>query len=357
MICNNKSPRRLIFLTSLLCSLLFFNFAPRPFRTLSFQSCPSQPSHSLNNIFAQSTFTCMQMFSAYNQNRDTDIHKIADYPRGFELRRSARHEFFLAVDKLDSGVLPRTFLKYGLFAPIETAVFDKILPFKSKKANCEPVVIDVGVNIGYLTFKAASLGYEVFGFEPQARLHDLLCLTKKVNSFRSEQIYLYPFGLSSKNTIYDQVNTESWGRAHIIDDSVNNNQKRIFRKTKKIEVHRLDEILSKEVHVQLLKIDVEGHELKVLEGATGILQKGYIKNIVIELTDKYDNILKVWNLLFNDLGYNSTVYCWKEEYENITAIKLASAGDLNLSDYGSFCDTLKCVTDIRSTDCWFRYHG
>lgn len=176
----------------------------------------------------------------------------------------------------------------------------------------------------------------------------------------SEQIYLYPFGLSSKNTIYDQVSTESWGRAHIIDESVEDKQKRKFRKTKnlnKIEVHRLDEILFGEVHVLLLKIDVEGHELKVLEGATGILQKGYIKNIVIELTDKDDNILKVWNLLFNDLGYNSTVYCWKEEYEDITAIRLASAGDLNLSDYGSFCDTLKCVTDMRSTDCWFRHHG
>lgn len=185
MIYNKNFTRRLIFLTSL--SVLFFIYALRPLHTLhtntlSVQSCPSDPNHSLNNIFAQSTSACMKMFSAYNKNRDINIHKIVDYPRGFELRRSTRHEFFLAVDKLDRGVLPKTFLKYGLFAPIETAVFEKILlPSKSKKANCEPVVIDVGVNIGYLTFKAASLGYKVFGFEPQARLHDLLCLTKKVN--------------------------------------------------------------------------------------------------------------------------------------------------------------------------------
>ena len=227
--------------------------------------------------------------------------------------------------------------------------------------NCEPIVVDVGVNIGYLTFKAASLGYKVFGFEPQARIHELLCLTSKVNSFPSGQIYLYPFGLSSKSTVYDQVSTDSWGRAHILDESVDNRRYNKFRKTKnlkKIEVHRLDEILSREVHVQLLKIDVEGHELKVLEGATGILQKGHVKNIVIELShNKHDNIRKVWDMLFNKFGFNSAVYCWKENYEDTNAIKLSSAGYLDLNDYGSFCDSFKCVTDNSPTDCWFRHGG
>ena len=79
----------------------------------------------------------------------------------------------------------------------------------------------------------------------------------------------------------------------------------MLRKTKnleKIEVGRLDKILSGEVQIQLLKIAVEGHELKVLEGAFGILQKGYVKNIVIELTDKDDNIIKIWDVLFNKSG-------------------------------------------------------
>lgn len=137
--------------------------------------------------------------------------------------------------------------------------------------------------------------------------------------------------------------------------------RRALRKIKdllKIEVHRLDEILSREVRVQLLKMDVEGHELKVLEGATGILQKGYVKNIVIELShNKHNNIRNIWDLLFNKFGFNNAVYCWTENYEDTTAIKLSSAGYLDLSDYGSFCDTFKCVTDNHPTDCWFRHGG
>ena len=59
------------------------------------------------------------------------------------------------------------------------------------------------------------------------------------------------------------------------------------------------------MHVQLLKIDSEGYKLKVLEGAIGILQKGHVKNIVIELQhNKHDDIRKVWDLLFNKFSFS-----------------------------------------------------
>ena len=66
------------------------------------------------------------------------------------------------MDSLDSGLLPKNFVNNGIFAPVETAVFDNIL--RKKTVKCKPHVIDVGVNVGYLSIKAAISGYKVIGF-------------------------------------------------------------------------------------------------------------------------------------------------------------------------------------------------
>jgi FkbM family methyltransferase len=49
-----------------------------------------------------------------------------------------------------------------------------------------------------------------------------------------------------------------------------------------VEVTTLDEFLPGEAHVGFLKIDVEGHELKVLEGARRLIDEKRIRDIVYE---------------------------------------------------------------------------
>ena len=295
------------------------------------------------------TSTCKEMIRKAGEFRDNpanQIYKSENYQRGFRIGRSFKDGFFLAVDSLDSGVLPKTFVNNGIFAPVETAVFDNIL--QRKNVKCKPYVIDVGVNIGYLSIKAVISGYKVIGFEPQTRLHDLLCLTKHINGIKDNSLHVLPFGLSSINSTVYQHDTKSWGKAHIRENIVIGKSS---KNMKTIQVNRMDDIVKihDNVQVQLLKIDCEGHELKVLQGAINILKEKRIKNIVIELND---NKIDIWQILSNQLGYDS--FCWEEKYYDIEAINLALTSKLKIEDYGIFCgEALDCVAQKHLTDCWF----
>jgi FkbM family methyltransferase len=52
--------------------------------------------------------------------------------------------------------------------------------------------------------------------------------------------------------------------------------------TARVRVERLDEILGPDLHVGVMKIDVEGHELGVLEGAASLLANRQIRDIIFE---------------------------------------------------------------------------
>lgn len=158
----------------------------------------------------------------------------------------------------------------SFFGDLDPYVTDFIL------RNIEPgdVVIDIGANLGTITLPAASIvGKEgkVIAFEPNKNV--VIALEKSIEENRFINISVINKALSDKDGFMRMViPSQSFGQAKIsVDGSVN------------CEVMKLDNfIIDKVSPIRLVKIDVEGHEAKVLKGSLNFLKEFTPDFIVFE---------------------------------------------------------------------------
>jgi len=177
------------------------------------------------------------------------------------------------------------------------------------------IVLDVGAYIGKYTLKAArAVGEEglVITIEPDPDNYRILLENIKAN-FRK-----------AKNII--ALNIAAWKEDGEIElyrkaSSIGTTTKRKGHKIGKVHSRKLDGIL-KELHlkkIDYLKIDVEGSELEVIEGARETLEQNSVK-IVVEVDKKNEgdikNLLKEveyeYLIVNKGLQYNYA-YCYKRE--------------------------------------------
>ena len=158
------------------------------------------------------------------------------------------------------------------------------------------LIVDVGFHKG--DYSKLFLNYlspkKIIGFE--ASEESYLNYIKKNDS---EHIELFNIGVSSKKgqgelKVYEKDSINSLENLNP-DSSYSKIKNKILRlkiTNKLVELDTLDNLLNKYENIDLLKIDVEGHELDVLEGAKKILPK--IKIIMIEIhhSDQYLNYSK-----------------------------------------------------------------
>ncbi|MDK2460227.1 FkbM family methyltransferase [Aphanizomenon sp. PH219] len=140
--------------------------------------------------------------------------------------------------------------------------------------------IDVGANIGYFTLMGATLvGREgnVIAFEPSPYAYSRLENT--VNKNNISQVSLVQAGLSnSKSTMQLYIPDEKWGN-HSPTIIKNDGGQPID-----IPVFTLDEYLkiNNIMYVDLMKIDVEGFEPNVIQGAREAIESKKIHSILLE---------------------------------------------------------------------------
>jgi len=140
-----------------------------------------------------------------------------------------------------------------------------------KKASDEIVVLDIGANIGNYSKAVLKLSpnAKIFAFEPSS-----IARRDLETSFASEeQVEIFPFALGSSS-----------GRAVLWSDKAGSGlgsltKRRLdhfeidFNVNEEIEISTLDEWnSSRRLRPDLIKIDVEGHELEVLKGGESILK-------------------------------------------------------------------------------------
>jgi len=134
----------------------------------------------------------------------------------------------------------------------------------------DKVALDIGANIGNHSIFFAKKFKKVYSFEPNPVTYEVL----KINSnYAAEYKNVIPvnFGLSDiEGSLPFCINPSNIGGSSIIDE----NSPQIKHSTQ-INVMTLDEFSElKDASVALIKIDVEGHELRVLKGAkTTILRE------------------------------------------------------------------------------------
>ncbi len=139
------------------------------------------------------------------------------------------------------------------------------------------VFVDVGANIGAYTVLASGVnGAHSISIEPVPQTYELLSKNISLNNIGA-LVQTYNIGVGSSEKILrftvnkDSVNhvvleEEQWG-----DDTI------------KVQVRSLDSLLMNCRLPALIKIDVEGFEQEVINGAKLLLQQPALKAVIIEL--------------------------------------------------------------------------
>jgi FkbM family methyltransferase len=139
------------------------------------------------------------------------------------------------------------------------------------------IAFDVGANVGLISAALSKNFEEVHSFEPDPRCHDLFHSNLDANCARN--VKLHKVGLSSKDksqafNLGAELGHSTLEGAHItrLESSICIESRTLDSYAKELGISRID----------LLKIDVEGHELDVLVGATSLLRHKAIHKIIFE---------------------------------------------------------------------------
>jgi len=139
----------------------------------------------------------------------------------------------------------------------------------------DDLFIDVGANVGSYTILACSaIGASAYAFEPIPNTYKRLIENMRLNHLEN-RVKCLNIGVGSEQArIVFTSNMDTTNHALASGEQSDN--------TITIEVSTLDNVLSGESPA-VIKIDVEGYETPVLEGASEILKRRTLHSLIIEL--------------------------------------------------------------------------
>lgn len=141
-------------------------------------------------------------------------------------------------------------------------------------AGSEDVFGDCGANIGIYSVLLGKQCKKVYAFEPSADTYKLLERNIEINGFTN--VSAVRKGVGSKNEeIFFTKGLDTTN--HIVKNAAG-----IEENVEKISVLKLDEYMKDKDAITILKIDVEGSEEKVLEGAGEILASQECNVVIME---------------------------------------------------------------------------
>ena len=200
--------------------------------------------------------------------------------------------FKLKIDPVKDNGVEKSIYYTGTYEAGTLNIFDNLL-------NAGDYFFDIGSNIGLMSiFAAHKVGDNgtVHAFEPEPDTFKILkenCVINKLSNIKINN-----FALGDNDgvaNIYPNLDINR-GASSLVrtDGSIG----------KKIMITTLDKYLSKyEIgSIRLIKIDVEGYELKVLNGATKILSSENAPIICIEYSknvERYERLADVYHFIKN----------------------------------------------------------
>ena len=160
--------------------------------------------------------------------------------------------------------------------------------FLDREIHRGQVVVDVGANIGLVTLHCARLvgAYgRVFAFEPNPETHQLLLdslYTNRMEGLAAEvQVHCAAVG-NSIAPVALNIPTRHRGRASIDARNAQDPDVSVVI----APMVRLDDVFAGVAEINLVKIDVEGAELGVLQGMRSLIDRGKVRMLDLELNAK-----------------------------------------------------------------------
>lgn len=186
---------------------------------------------------------------------------------------------YVWVDPVEA--IGRAIVKAGVFELVVTETLWRL-------ADPGDLAVDVGANIGYMSsvmaLRCGPAG-SVWLFEPHAG--NFRSLERNLEVWRADRrcspFVEFPTALGDAEGFVDVIEPagfkENRGRAMVGETIIASNT--LNRKSTLAAISRLDDVFESKT-VSLVKIDVEGAELRVLHGAQKLLEGGRIRDILFE---------------------------------------------------------------------------
>lgn len=189
------------------------------------------------------------------------------------------YDFKLNVDPVKDNGVERSIYYFGTYEKGTLALIDKLL-------QRGDVFVDVGANIGLMSiFASKKVGQEgrVIAFEPNPKTKTLLERNVALNG--SKNIHVEGFALSNeikRGRIYDRWDINRGGASLIEPDAPTDSYP--------IDETTFSHYFDADEKIKLVKIDVEGYELNVVEGAQQyILNSSSPPSLIVEFSSNRTN--------------------------------------------------------------------
>lgn len=218
------------------------------------------------------------------------------------MKSKLRNQYYEAIRPNYAGIVYNKFQhpilrKYCLF-PNDNAVTQSLIKgflyepymFDFLKDNSINLigtdVIEIGSNNGHFTIEFAELvgnKGRVFAFEPQRIIYQQLCCNVFLNGLDNVFAYQVAIGNEIGKVKFEYLDYFSSGEVNFGDVSVYNEKKSNNKLHEEVIAQTLDSYEFQEV--KIIKIDVQGYESNVIEGALKTIKK-FKPYIFIEIEEK-----------------------------------------------------------------------
>lgn len=160
----------------------------------------------------------------------------------------------------------------------------------------DAVILDIGANIGNHSLYWAGIckANKIYAFEPLPQIYSILQRNIEINDFNNI-ITPYNIGLG---------NTHSVGRINtVVKNNIGGTSIIESERYGGLQIERLDDINLPLEKLDFIKIDVEGFEIKTLEGAVQTIQRFHPPVFVESFPDNIAHVKE----FFAALGYNPAI--------------------------------------------------
>ena len=197
--------------------------------------------------------------------------------------------------------------------------------------NQKNIFFDVGAYIGIITLvfnKYCNKGTEIHSFEPFRK--NFLRLKENINLNKISSIYLNNQALGDKKELVTLEDPKDPGMTKIVKKNFDNVKGSLHHdiSSDSLESYVLKNNIS---NINLIKIDTEGYDYKVLKGSKNLLKNNQIDYLIVEymhLTDDSNEVLRI----LKTNGYK-IFYLLRNEgklTDDISKINLSKSNILNI---------------------------
>jgi FkbM family methyltransferase len=249
--------------------------------------CPSKLDSSfLSSVAGGGAVTCREVQERVDRGEWHDPNEGKIFAR----RIVTEPHFLVSVhnDTYDMVRWQNIFVKGKYYEDLVHSRFLEILSAKPRS-----LVLDVGANIGYYTLLSAALGHVVISFEINPANIVRICESLHLNQWKdSEQVAIFQRGASNVDGVTLQVLIpKNPGQAFmkemegvLPDQSNATSTHHAYTTTVTLDSFAQERrwFDTPGFSISLLKLDVEGKEPQIIEGAKRLLKSGIVQNILTE---------------------------------------------------------------------------